>query len=76
MFKNTYDGKKRSKSERKREKMIIVRVLVFVLFIYELKRKYRIAAKKTADLEAIVMDYQRNLQTPNITTNDVYIVGS
>lgn len=39
---------------------------------YELNRKYRRAAKKTPDLEAIVMDYQRNLPTPNITTNDVY----
>jgi len=39
---------------------------------YELKRKYRRAAKKTPDLETIVMDYQRNLPTPNITTNDVY----
>lgn len=39
---------------------------------YELKRKYRRTVKKTSDLEAIVMDYQRNRPTPNVTTNDVY----
>lgn len=39
---------------------------------YEPKKKYRRTAKDTRDLEAIVMDYQRNLPTLNITTNDVY----
>lgn len=38
---------------------------------YELKRKYRRKAKKTPNLEVMVMDYQRNLPTPNVTTNDV-----
>lgn len=33
--------------------------------------KYKRPAKKIPDLEAIVMDYQRNLTIPNITTNDV-----
>lgn len=40
---------------------------------YELKRKYRRVAKKSPDLEAIVMDYQKNLPTSNITTNDVEV---
>ena len=39
---------------------------------YALGKKYWEKARKTEDLEAIVMDYQRNLQIPNSTTNDVY----
>lgn len=39
---------------------------------YELKRKYRKTVKKTSDLETIVMDYQRNIPVPKITTNYVY----
>lgn len=39
---------------------------------YDLKRNYRRIAKKIPDLKVIVMEYQRNLPTPNITTNHVY----
>lgn len=39
---------------------------------YFLKRKYRKQSQKEAKMEAIVMDYQKNLPTPNITTSDVY----
>lgn len=38
---------------------------------YKLKRAYR-KARQNEDLESITMDYQKNLPTPNITTNDVY----
>lgn len=39
---------------------------------YDLKSKYKKKARKTLDMEAITMDFQKNLPTPNITTNDVY----
>ena len=38
---------------------------------YELKSMYKKKARKTHDMEAITMDFQKNLHTPNITTNDV-----
>lgn len=39
---------------------------------YKVKRSYRKKSMKTDTLEAIPIDYQNNLPTPNITTNDVY----
>lgn len=39
---------------------------------YSLKRKYRKQSQKEAKIEAIAMDFQKNLPTPNITTSDVY----
>lgn len=39
---------------------------------YELKSLYKRKSRKSPDLEAITMDYQKNLHCPNITTNDVY----
>lgn len=39
---------------------------------YSLERKYRKQSRKNAEVEAITMDYQKNLPTPNITTSDVY----
>jgi len=39
---------------------------------YKIKRIYRKKSMKTDTLEAISIDYQKNLPTPNITTNDAY----
>lgn len=39
---------------------------------YSLKRFFRKKSLKSNTIEAIVMDFQKNLHTPNITTNDVY----
>lgn len=39
---------------------------------YKVKRNYRKKSMKTDIFEAISMDYQKNLPTPNITTNDAY----
>lgn len=39
---------------------------------YKVKRNYRKRSMKTDTLEAISMDFQKNLPTPNITTNDAY----
>lgn len=39
---------------------------------YTRKRKSRTEAQKYNNKEAIVMDFQKNLSIPNITTNDVY----
>lgn len=39
---------------------------------YKLKESYRKRCMKSKSMEAITMDYQKNLPTPNITTNDVY----
>lgn len=39
---------------------------------YSLKRKYRKESRKNTELEAVTMDFQKNLPTPNITTSDVY----
>lgn len=39
---------------------------------YSLKKKFRKKARKKEEIEAIAMNYQKNLPTPNISTNDVY----
>ena len=39
---------------------------------YSLKRKYRKECMKKTELEAVTMDFQKNLPTLNITTSDVY----
>lgn len=39
---------------------------------YSLKRKFRKNAQRSHDMEAIVIDFQKNLPCPNISTNDVY----
>lgn len=39
---------------------------------YTRKRGAKIKSRKDADYEGIVMDFQKNLSTPNISTNDVY----
>lgn len=39
---------------------------------YERKRTARKAAQKSTEIEAICMDYQKNLSVPNISTNNVY----
>lgn len=39
---------------------------------YKLKKNYRKKSMKTDTIEAISIDYQKNLPTPNITTNDAY----
>lgn len=39
---------------------------------YIRKRESRLSSQKSNDRESIAMDYQKNLPTPNITTNDVY----
>lgn len=39
---------------------------------YSRKRNERKLANKSKSVEAIYMDYQKNLNCPNITTNDVY----
>lgn len=39
---------------------------------YERKGAARKAAQKSNEIEAICMDFQKNLCTPNISTNDVY----
>ena len=39
---------------------------------YKRKRLEKQKSRKNSDYEAITMDYCKNLQTPNITTNDVY----
>lgn len=40
--------------------------------IYKIKRSYRKELIKTDTLEAISIDYQKKLPSPNITTNDAY----
>lgn len=39
---------------------------------YTLKKAYRKRSMKSSTMEAITMDFQKNLPCPNITTNDVY----
>ncbi|XP_072401358.1 uncharacterized protein [Diabrotica undecimpunctata] len=39
---------------------------------YDRKRSARKKAMKTVEMEAIALDYQKNLNLPNITTNDAY----
>lgn len=39
---------------------------------YDLKKIARIKSQKNPTVSAICMDYQKNLQLPNISTNDVY----
>ncbi|XP_050311864.1 uncharacterized protein LOC126747345 [Anthonomus grandis grandis] len=39
---------------------------------YARKRHAKIQSRKNESIEAITMDFSRNLSTPNITTNDVY----
>lgn len=39
---------------------------------YSIKRKYRKESRKKEEIEAITVDFQKNLPTPNITTSDVY----
>lgn len=39
---------------------------------YKRKRSAKYEAQKHNSKEAIVMDFQKNLQVPNITTNDIY----
>ena len=39
---------------------------------YSIKRNCRKQSNKNEEVEAITVDYQKNLPTPNITTSDVY----
>jgi predicted Zn-dependent protease len=39
---------------------------------YERKRQVRKAAQISETIEAITMDFRKNLPLPNISTNDVY----
>lgn len=39
---------------------------------YDRKRQAKSASRKTADKEAICLDFAKNLPLPNISTNDVY----
>ncbi|XP_050303981.1 uncharacterized protein LOC126741556 [Anthonomus grandis grandis] len=39
---------------------------------YARKRQARLQSRKSIEIEAVAMDYQKNLPVPNITTNDVY----
>lgn len=39
---------------------------------YSIKTKCRKEARKKEEFEAVTMDFQKNLPTPNITTSDVY----
>lgn len=39
---------------------------------YSLKRLYKKKSRNHDSIEAIAMDFEKNLPTPNITTNDVY----
>lgn len=39
---------------------------------YELKKSFRKKSVKSSTIEAVTMDFQKNLPCPNITTNDVY----
>lgn len=39
---------------------------------YQLKISYYKRSMKSVTMEAIKMDFQKNLPTPNLTTNDVY----
>ncbi|XP_072390766.1 uncharacterized protein [Diabrotica undecimpunctata] len=39
---------------------------------YEIKRRARKAAMQNVNCEAVSMDFEKNLSTPNIPTNDVY----
>lgn len=62
------EAKKKLKKLSEQNKLHLLKANMF----YVRKRASRLASQKTSERESIAMDFQKNLPTPNITTNDVY----
>lgn len=54
--------------EKKEKKVHLARSTKF----YSIKRKSRTESRKKEEIEAVTVDFQKNLPTHNITTFDVY----